>query len=476
MSAISNQKIEVRKQKTEIRDRYTGSEIQTPNSNFSEGVLADRTPHSNYRWTICSLVFFATTINYLDRQVISLLKPVLEKEFNWTESDYSNIVIAFTLAYALGMLGVGRIIDKIGTKLGYAFSITLWSIAAILHAFATSTFSFAAFRAFLGVAESGNFPAAIKTVAEWFPKKERALATGIFNSGANVGAIIAPVVVPWIALNYNWQTAFIATGSVGFVWLILWFVIYEIPARHKRLSESEFNYIHSDTEEQQISNVKEEEPKISWSKLLTYKQTWAFVVGKFMTDGIWWFFLFWLPAFLIAEYGLKGMEISFPIAVVYTMTCFGSILGGWLPLWFVKSKGWTIVRARKTSMLIYAFFPLLVIFSQQAGSYNMWYAVVIIGFAASAHQAWSANIFTTVSDMFPRSSVASVIGIGGMAGGFGGMVIAKTAGLLFDHYKALGHIQTGYYIMFFVCGLAYLVAWFVMFRLLVPKMTPISHQ
>ena len=267
----------------------------------------------NYRWTICSLVFFATTINYLDRQVISLLKPILEKEFNWTESDYSNIVIAFTLAYALGMLGVGRIIDKIGTKLGYAFSLILWSIAAILHAFATSTFGFAAYRALLGVAESGNFPAAIKTVAEWFPKKERALATGIFNSGTNVGAIIAPIVVPWIAINYSWQMAFIATGAVGFIWLIFWFIMYEIPAKHKKLSQAEYNYIHSDNEEQKVIGGKEEEPKISWSKLLTYKQTWAFIMGKFLTDGIWWFFLFWLPAFLIAEYGLVGMQVSFPI-------------------------------------------------------------------------------------------------------------------------------------------------------------------
>ena len=435
----------------------------------------ENTKVGNYRWTICSLVFFATTINYLDRQVISLLKPQLEKEFNWSESDYSNIVIAFTLAYALGMLGVGRIIDKIGTKLGYALSLILWSVAAMLHALATSTFSFVAYRALLGVSESGNFPAAIKTVAEWFPKKERALATGIFNSGTNIGAIIAPVVVPWIAINYSWQMAFVATGAVGLIWLFFWFTMYEIPAKHKKLSKAEYDYILSDNQEQEMVDGKEEEPKISWLKLLTFRQTWAFIMGKFLTDGIWWFFLFWLPAFLIAEYGLVGMQVSFPIVVVYTMTCFGSILGGWLPLWFVKSKGWTIVRARKTSMFIYALFPLMVIFSQQAGSYSMWYAVIIIGIAASAHQAWSANIFTTVSDMFPKSSIGSVIGMGGMAGGFGGMAIAKTAGLLFDHYKSLGHIETGYYIMFIVCGTAYLIAWFVMFRMLVPNMTPIKN-
>lgn len=427
----------------------------------------------NYRWTICSLVFFATTINYLDRQVISLLKPILEEEFNWSESDYSNIVIAFQFAYAIGMLGVGRIIDKIGTKLGYALSLIFWSISAILHAFATSTFSFGVYRALLGITESGNFPAAIKTVAEWFPKKERALATGIFNSGTNVGAIVAPIVVPWIAVTYSWQMAFIATGAVGLLWLIFWFLMYEVPAKHKKLSQAEYNYIHSDNEELEMEDGKEKEPEISWVRLLGYRQTWAFVLGKFLTDGIWWFFLFWLPAFLIAEYGLKVIEVSIPIAVVYTMTCFGSILGGYLPMWFVKNKGWSIVRARKTSMFIYALFPLLVIFSQEAGSYNMWYAVIIIGIAASAHQAWSANIFTTVSDMFPKSSIGSVIGMGGMAGGFGGMAVAKLAGLLFDHYKALEALQTGYYIMFFVCGFAYIVAWIVMFRLLIPTMKPI---
>jgi len=427
----------------------------------------------NYRWTICSLVFFATTINYLDRQVISLLKPMLEKEFSWTESDYSNIVIAFQLAYAIGMLGVGRIIDKIGIKLGYAFSLILWSVAAIMHAFATTTFAFGAYRAFLGITEAGNFPAAIKTVAVWFPRKERALATGIFNSGTNIGAIVAPLVVPWIAINYSWQMAFIVTGAIGLLWLLFWFIMYENPAKHKRLSKEEYDYIHSD-DELAVVETKDESPEIPWSKLLGYKQTWSFILGKFLTDGIWWFFLFWLPAFLKAEYGLIGMQVGFPIAVVYTMTTFGSILGGYLPMWFVKNKGWDIVRARKTSMLIYALFPLMVIFSQQAGTYNMWYAVIIIGIAASAHQAWSANIFTTVSDMFPKNSIGSVIGMGGMAGGLGGILISKLAGQLFDHYKELGHIQTGYYIMFIVCGLAYIIAWLIMFRLLIPKMKPIE--
>lgn len=433
-----------------------------------------QTKIGRYRWTICSLVFYATTINYLDRQVISLLKPTLEKEFNWTESDYSNIVVAFQFAYALGMVGAGRFIDKIGTKIGYALTLTLWSIASVLHAFATGTVSFAVFRAFLGVTEAGNFPAAFKTVAEWFPKKERAFAGGIFNSGTNVGAILAPLLVPWLAINYSWKVAFIAIGAIGFVWLIFWFIYYEIPSKQKRLSKAEFDYIHSDVEPDTHTATGEEKPKITWMQLLGYKQTWAFIVGKFLTDGIWWFFLFWLPAFLNSQYHLVGMQVSLPIAFVYTLAGIASVFGGWLPMWFVKAKGWDIVKARKTSMLIYAFFPLTVMVSQAAGSYGMWYAVVIIGIAASAHQAWSANLFTTVSDMFPKNSVASVVGIGGMAGGFGGMAVAKVAGKLFDHYKALGHIETGYYILFLYCGLGYLLAWFIMFRLLVPKMKPIE--
>ncbi|MDB5014729.1 MAG: transporter [Daejeonella sp.] len=434
----------------------------------------NQTKIGNYRWTICSLVFFATTINYLDRQVVSLLKPTLEAEFHWDENDYANIVIAFQLAYSIGMLFAGRFIDKVGTKMGYALSLILWCVASIMHGFAVGTMSFIAVRMLLGISESGNFPAAIKTVAEWFPRKERALATGIFNSGTNVGAIVAPLVVPWMAIHLGWQITFIITGSIGFIWLLFWFMIYDTPAKHPKLSKTEFNYINSDITEKEINDDVSKIPKLSWLTLLGFKQTWAFVLGKFLTDGIWWFFLFWLPAFLLAEYGLKGTAVSFPVAVVYTMTCFGSIFGGWLPMWFVKTKGWSIVRARKTSMLIYAFFPLAVVFSQYAGTFNMWYAVIFIGIAASAHQAWSANIFTTVSDMFPKTSVGSVIGIGGMAGGLGGIVIAKSAGLLFKHYQAIGKIQTGYYIMFIICGLAYLIAWFVMFKLLIPKMKPIE--
>lgn len=419
-----------------------------------------------YRWTICSLLFFATTINYLDRQVISLLKPYLEVQFKWTEGDYSYIVMAFQLSYALGMIFVGRFIDKVGTKTGYAFSILAWSLAAMGHALAQSTLGFGIARSALGISEAGNFPAAIKTVSEWFPKKERAYATGIFNSGSNIGAVIAPLTVPWIAEKMGWDWAFILTGAIGFIWLIFWIFIYEIPAKNKRLSKEEFAYINSDLDEP--ADTGEKTKGTSWLKLLEFRQTWAFVIGKFLTDPIWWFYLFWLPAFLDAQYGVSGTAIGLPIALVYTMTTFGSIFGGWLPLYFIR-KGWPVFRARKTSMLIYAFCVVPVIFAQWLGSLNMWLAVFIIGFAASAHQAWSANIFTTVSDMFPKKTVASVTGLGGMSGSVGGILIALLAGMLFDKYKLLGNIETGYYIMFFICGFAYLIAWLIM-HLLVPKM------
>jgi ACS family hexuronate transporter-like MFS transporter len=418
-----------------------------------------------YRWTICGLVFFATTINYLDRVVISLLKGDLEKDFNWTETDYANLVSVFQLAYAFGMLGVGRLVDKFGTKIGYTISLTAWSIVGVLTAFAKTTLGFGFARAGLGLSESGNFPAAIKTIAEWFPKKERALATGIFNSGTNVGAILAPLSVPYIAEFWGWQWAFILTGAVGFIWLALWITIYDTPAKHKKVSKEELAYINSDKDEQTEDQTSTE--KISWSKLLTFRQTWAFVIGKMLTDPIWWFYLFWLPAFLKAEYGLTGRAASLPVAVVYTIASAGSIFGGWLPLNLIK-KGLPVFRARKTSMLIYAICAVPAVFIQYLGSMGLWFAVLSIGFATSAHQAWSANIFTTVSDMFPKKAVASVIGIGGMAGGLGGMLISTLAGKLFDHYKALGHLETGYYIMFLICGFGYLIAWAIM-HLLVPR-------
>jgi MFS transporter, ACS family, hexuronate transporter len=430
-------------------------------------------PIGKYRWTICGLVFFATTINYLDRSVISLLKPFLEKEFSWKETDYSHIVISFQLAYAIGMIGVGRFIDKVGTKTGYAVSTLVWSLAAMAHALAKSTFGFGVARAALGISEAGNFPAAIKTIAEWFPKKERAFATGIFNSGANIGAITAPLTVPWIAVHMGWQWAFIITGAVGFIWLILWFIVYEIPSKHQRLSKDEYIYIHSDPEDfNSTGQTGDKAIRISWFTLLALKQTWAFVIGKFLTDPVWWFYLFWLPAFLKAQYHIEGTGLALPVALVYTMSCFGSIAGGWLPMYFIK-KGWPVFKARKTSMLIYALCVIPVVFAQWLGSINMWFAVLIIGFATSAHQAWSANIFTTASDMFPKQIVASVTGLGGMAGAIGGILIAWFAGVLFEHYKSLGKIEVGYYIMFFICGSAYIIAWLIM-HMLAPKMRRVN--
>ena len=422
-----------------------------------------------YRWTICSLVFFATTVNYLDRAVISLLKPYIAQDFKWDKiaeaANYANIEIAFKIAYAFGMLGAGRFIDKMGTKIGYAVATALWSVAAVCHALATGVGGFSIARVFLGITESGNFPAAIKATAEWFPKKERALATGIFNSGSNIGAIIAPLTVPFIATNWGWQWAFILTGAVGFIWLILWFIFYEVPSKQARLSQEEFDYIHSDKDEVQEDNS----PKLSWAKLLTFKQTWAFAIGKFLTDPIWWFYLFWLPDFLKKQYHLTNEGVAFPTALVYIIASFGSVFGGYLPMKLMDT-GMPVFKARKTSMLIYAFCVTPIVFAQLAGSVNMWLAVLVIGFAAAAHQAWSANIFTTVSDMFPKKSTASVTGIGGLFGGLGGIMLsALVQKRMFVYYESIGQIQTAYYIMFLICGAAYLTGWLIM-HFLVPKM------
>jgi ACS family hexuronate transporter-like MFS transporter len=390
-----------------------------------------------YRWTICALVFFATTVNYLDRQVLSLLKDTLEVQFNWSDTDYANIVSAFQFVYAISMLFAGRFIDWLGTKWGYAWSLIIWSVAAMGHALAKSTGGFMVARGFLGFGESGNFPSAIKTVAEWFLKKERALATGIFNSGTNVGAILAPLVVPWIVKNWGWEAAFIIIGAIGFTWLIFWFWLYEIPARSKRVEKPEFDYIHSDNFEESGTAIKENTEKVSWFKLLKFKQTWAFSFGKFMTDGVWWFYLFWLPAYLKAQYGMTGMQVAFPLAVLYTMSTIGSITGGWFPMYFIN-KGYDPYTGRMRAMLMIAIFPLLVLAAQPLGGISYWMPVLIIGIGTAAHQAWSANIFTTVSDMFPKKAVGSVTGIGGMAGGIGGIVVNKASGWLFDGYRAGG--------------------------------------
>jgi ACS family hexuronate transporter-like MFS transporter len=426
----------------------------------------------NYRWTICALVFFATTVNYLDRQVISLLKSVLSDELKWDDGDYANIEIAFKLFYSFGMLIAGRVVDKLGTKKGYAMATGLWSLAAIGHAFANSASGFMIARAFLGVTEAGNFPAAIKSTAEWFPKKERALATGIFNSGTNIGAIVAPLTVPFIAAAWGWQWAFILTGLIGFIWLVLWQKHYTTPKDSKKLSKAEYDYIHSDKEDENIEKVVENE-KVSWFKLLTFRQTWAFAIGKFLTDPVWWFYLFWLPDFLQSEYKLTLTEIAIPTAVVYMISTIGSVGGGYLPMAFIN-RNMPAFKARKTSMFIFALCVLPVVLSQYAGRINMWLAVLVIGIAAAAHQAWSANIFTTVSDMFPKKATASVTGIGGMMGGMGGILLTWAVQKnMFVYYRSINQIETAYFIMFLICGAAYLLAWLIM-HILVPKMKKIE--
>jgi ACS family hexuronate transporter-like MFS transporter len=446
-----------------------------------------------YRWTICLLIFFATTINYLDRQVLSYLAPDLSKEFGWTNSDYGNITAAFTFFYAISMLFAGRVIDKLGTKIGYIIAIVIWSLGAIMHAYSiqvgesfnsliaiagiaavpVSIAGFIISRAVLALGEAGNFPAAIRATAEYFPKKERSFATGIFNSGATVGAILAPLTVPWIASHWGWQSAFIIVGAIGFLWIGFWHVFYEPPHKQKRLSKAEFDYINSDVDEQDIvTSDAASEPKTSWFQLLGYRQTWAFAFGKFMTDGVWWFFLFWLPTYLSAQYGMSVSGTALPLMVLYGMTMIGSVTGGWFPTYFVN-RGYSPFVARRRAMFFIALFPLVVLLAQPLGYISYWVPVLLIGIGASAHQAWSCNIFTTVSDMFPKKSVASIVGIGGFAGGMGGVVLTKLGGWLFDHYGALGDIYTGYSIMFGICALAYLLALGVM-TLLVPKHKPIT--
>ena len=442
-----------------------------------------------YRWTICSLLFFATTVNYLDRQVLSLLSPDLSKEFGWSNTDYSNITAFFQFIYAISMLFAGRVVDKLGTKTGYTIAIAIWSIGAIMHAYSVpmgeltnnlfalvglaavpvSVAGFMISRAVLAIGEAGNFPAAIKATAEYFPKKERSFATGIFNSGANVGAVLAPLLVPWIAVHWGWQTAFIVIGAIGFIWVIFWSIFYAPPHIQKRLSQAELDYINSDAENPAPSL---NEAAASWVKLLGYRQTWAFFFGKFLTDGVWWFYLFWLPKFLDAQYGVSNTDLALPLSVLYSMTMIGSIGGGWFPSYFMK-KGMTAYDARLRAMFVIALFPLVVLLAQPFGYLGYWVPVILIGVCASAHQAWSCNIFTTVSDMFPRKAVASVVGIGGMAGGIGGVVVSKVGGWLFDYYQAQGHLATGYAIMFAFCALAYLLALGIMVAL-VPRYRPIT--
>ena len=418
---------------------------------------------TKYRWAICALIFFATTINYIDRSVISFLKSTFTEQLHWTDSDYANVEITFKIFYALGLLGAGRLIDRLGTKIGYGLSAFLWSLAGIATSTVNSVSGFMIVRGALGLSEAGNFPAAIKSVAEWFPKKERALATGIFNSGANVGAIITPLTVPFILIHWGWHWAFVITGMLGLIWCCFWMVLYEIPQRNKHVSKAELNFIESDKEAEKGTTTDDNQPKQTWLELLKLKPTWAFAIGKLLTDPIWWFYLFWLPDFFESIYHIKITGASWPVAVVYILSTFGSIGGGWLPLYLINDKGWPVQKARRVSMLIYAFCVLPIVFALVLSSINIWLAVTVIGLAAAAHQAWSANILTTVSDMFPARSIASVTGIGGMFGAIGGILLSQFVQKdLFMHYRAIGHIETAYYIMFFVCAFAYLSAWLIM--------------
>ena len=469
-----------------------------------------------YRWTICGLLFFATTINYLDRQVLSLTwKDFIAPEFGWTNNDYGNITALFSIFYAVSLLFAGRFVDWLDTKKGFLWAIGVWSVGACLHAFcgiatsgilagdwfvgfegaketihnvnntalvaSTSVTLFIFARFILALGEAGNFPAAIKTTAEYFPKKDRAFSTSIFNAGATVGALAAPITVPFIAEAYGWEMAFLVIGALGFVWMGFWVFMYEKPEKHKRVTQAELAYIQQDitADSKKVGYVPETFDKVSFIDCFKYKQTWAFAFGKFMTDGVWWFFLFWTPAYLSSVYKINSAEAAFPLFILYAITLL-SIIGGWLPTYFVEKKGMNPYAGRMRSMLIFAFFPLLAMVAQPLGHLTYWLPVIIIGIAGAAHQAWSANIFTTVGDMFPKKAIATIVGIGGLAGGIGSTFIQKGSGLLFDYSKTtnmnfLGFhgIEAGYFIVFSVCSVCYLIGWVVM-KALVPEYKPIT--
>ena len=425
-----------------------------------------------FRWTICGLLFLAATINYVDRQVIGLLKPTLQQQFGWSEIDYADIVFAFQLAYAIGFVFAGRMIDRIGTKLGFALALLVWSFAAIAHAeaptfgpavaallgvigltYSGSVAGFMAARFALGIGESANFPASIKTVAEWFPKRERALATGIFNSGTNIGALLTPIIVPWIAYTYGWYWAFVATGTLGLLWLALWWPLYGSPSTHRSVNGGELAYIRSDPPDPAV--------EISWLSLVRHRQTWAVAAAKFGTDPIWWLYLFWIPDFLHRRHGIDLQSMALPLVVIYLIADIGSVGGGWLSSSLLK-RGWTTNAARKTAMLACALAVTPIAFA--AGANREWVAVLLVGLAASAHQGWSANVYTLASDMFPRQAVGSVIGFAGMSGAVGGMLIAKVTGYVLQ--------ATGSYVpVFLIAASAYLVTLTVV-HLLVPRLEP----
>ncbi len=473
---------------------------------------------TNYRWTICAMLFFATTINYLDRQVLSLTwKDFIVPEFHWTNSDYGHITSLFSIFYAISMLFAGRFVDWMDTKKGFLWAIGIWSVGACLHAYcgiATSgilagkwfvgfegakeaiagidnvakvasisvnLFVFA--RLILAIGEAGNFPAAIKATAEYFPKKDRAYATSIFNAGATVGALAAPVTIPVIAKYCGWESAFIIIGALGFIWMGFWVFIYKKPEVHPKVNKAELNYILQDKNDNGPENMKSEGNKVPFFQCFKYKQTWAFALGKFMTDGVWWFYLFWTPAYLSSVYNLKSDDPKSQLAifVLYAITLL-SIIGGWLPSYFVEKKGMNPYSGRMKAMLMFAFFPLLALFAQPLGSYSYWFPIIIIGIAGAAHQAWSANIFSTIGDMFPKKAIATITGIGGMAGGIGSYIINKGSGKLFDfagqsNMELLGFKgeAAGYFIIFCICSVAYLIGWVIM-KALVPKYKPITDM
>lgn len=485
--------------------------------------MSEKRP-TKYRWTICSLLFFATLINYLDRQVLSLTwKDFIAPEFHWTNNDYGNVAAIFSIVYAISMLVSGRIIDRLGTKKGYMWAIAIWSVGAILHAFCglitsgvltgqwlvsfenakeiiagvedvarvinISVVVFILARIVLAVGEGGNFPAAMKTAVEYFPKKDRAFATSIFNSGTTIGALLAPLIIPVIALKFGWEMSFILIGALGFIWMGFWQFMYKRPEENDKVNSSELAYIQQDTDLHQHDGEMEAEmaatgapvpakvKRLSVRTCLKFKQTWALIFGRMFTDGVWWFLLFWFPAYLSSVYDIKSSDFEGQIAifVLYAITML-SLIGGWLPTYFVEKKGMDVYSGRMRAMLIFAFFPLLILFAQPMGEFSYWFPVVLIGISAAAHQSWSANVFSAVGDMFPKQAIATVTGISGLAGGIGSFLINKISGMLFDHaeqtqmkvFHFVG-IESGYFIIFAVCSVAYLIAWIIM-KLLVPKM------
>ena len=412
-----------------------------------------------YRWWICFLLFLATTINYIDRQILALLKPMLDVELGWTNTQYGNVNAVFQGAYAVSLLFFGWLVDRFGSKVGYAASIVAWSIAALGHALVGSVRGFFIARITLGLGEGGNFPAAVKAVALWFPKRERAYATSLFNAGTNVAAIIAPAIVPFVAEAWGWRATFVGAGIIGFLWLLLWIPFYDAPEKLKQVSAEELAHIRSDVDDQAAS-----QGKIGWLDVLTYRQAWSFVVAKFLTDPCWWFFLIWLPDFFKSTRGLDLKKSWLHLVTIYSIITVLSILGGWFT-GYLNRRGYTVTRARKTGMFICA---LAVLPMLKVTGMGDWTAVLLIGLAGAAHQAWSATIYTTVSDMFPKSAVASLIGIGGMAGSVGGVLFPMFAGKVLDKYKAEGNTTAGYAILFAICGTAYLVA-FALTHLLAPR-------